>query len=69
MITFADYQKIFQKDETGSYVSLVIPKTKELPELNLTGKNLKDYTIDDIIRLKKYAGEMFRQVDKSTITD
>ena len=66
-LTYAEYKELFRKNDDGSYKSLIIPAAKDLPELNLSGKLPADYTVDEIIRMKKYAGEMFRLVDKSTM--
>lgn len=66
-ITYAQYQEMFRKDADGCYVHLVIPGSAELPPLDLSGKRPEDYTVDETIRMKKYAGKMFQLVDKSTM--
>ena len=66
-ITYAHYKEMFRKDADGCYVHLVIPGSVDLPQLDLSGKRPEDYTVEETIRLKKYAGKMFRLVDKSTM--
>lgn len=66
-LTYAEYKKILEKDENGCYVSLVIPAQGDRPALDLRGKRPADYTLDEIIRMKKYAGALFAQVDPSTM--
>lgn len=66
-ISYAEYKHIFQKDADGCYVNLIVPAFGDMPELNLSGKRPETYTVDETIQLKKYAGKMFRMVDKSTM--
>lgn len=66
-ITYAEYKQMFKKDAEGCYISLVIPASGDMPELDLSGKRPETYTVDETIQLKKYAGKMFRMVDKSTM--
>ena len=66
-ITYSEYKRLFQKDQNDSYINLIIPADGDIPEMNLIGKLPKDYTIEEIVRLKKFSGEIFKKVDKSTI--
>ena len=36
-------------------------------ELNLIGKHPRDYTLGEIVRMKKYSADMFELVDKNTM--
>lgn len=66
-MTYQQYLELIKKDENGCYVNLIIPKQGNLPTLNLIGKSPKEYTLDEVIRLKKYISELFDKVDKSTM--
>lgn len=66
-ITYAQYKQMFRKDADGCYIQLVLPGSADLPELDLSGKRPEAYTVEETIRLKKYAGKMFRMVDKNTM--
>lgn len=66
-MTYQEYREIFRQDENGRYENLIIPKSEVEKELNLIGKSPSEVTIDEIIRIKKYAAEVFRCVDQSTI--
>lgn len=67
LITYEEYKKIFEKDENGSFINLIIPAEDNLIELNLIGKLPSDYSLDEIIRMKKYARKMFDRIDKNTM--
>jgi len=60
--TKEEYNYIFEKDENGAFVRLIIPANVPVEiseckdELNLIGKLPKDFTLDEIVRMKKYAG-------------
>lgn len=45
MITYSDYKKLFQRDENGSFVNLIIPASNHEEELNLIGKLQKDFQL------------------------
>lgn len=64
MITYQEYKKLFQQEEDGSFVNLIIPKSVDGEKLNLIGKHPRDYTLGEIVRMKKYSDEMFELVDK-----
>ena len=65
MITYSDYRKLFERDEKGCFINLIIPATDNEEELNLIGKLPKDFSVDEIIRMKKYSADMFELVEKS----
>ena len=69
MISYKEYKRLFEQDEDGSFLNLVIPKSVDGDELNLIGKHPRDYTLGEIVRVKKYSDEMFELVDKDTIGD
>lgn len=66
-MTYVDYLQIFEKDENGRYLRLVIPKTDSSDEISLVGKTDSDFTLDEIIKMKKYSSYLFSLVDKTTI--
>ena len=53
-ITQEEYNKLFEQDENGCYIRLIIPAMNDYPEMNLIGKKKEDYTIDEIVHSKKY---------------
>lgn len=70
MITYREYKRLFEQDEDGSFLNLIIPKSEYgEEELNLVGKHPRDYTLGEIVRMKKYSAEMFELVDKDTVGD
>ena len=64
MVSYKEYKRLFEQDDDGSFVNLVIPKSVDGDEINLTGKHPRDYTLGVIVRMKKYSDEMFELVDK-----
>ena len=66
-MTYAEYRKIFEKDEEGRFINLIIPASQFGPEMDLRGKLPSDFSVDEIIRMKKYSGEVYKTVDKKTI--
>ena len=59
-----EIEAIFATNSEGKYINLIIPASGDFPEMNLTGKTKLELSLDEIVRLKKYAGELF-----SSITD
>lgn len=69
MITYREYKRLFEQDEDGSFINLSIPKSVDGEELNLIGKHPRDFTLGEIVRMKKYSADMFGLVDKDTMGD
>lgn len=69
MISYKEYKRLFEQDEDGSFLNLVIPKSVDGAELNLIGKHPRDFTLGEIVRMKKYSAEMFELVDKDIMGD
>lgn len=67
MISYKEYRRLFEQDEDDSFVNLIITKSVDGEELNLIGKHPRDYTLGEIVRMKKYSADMFELVDKNTI--
>ena len=65
-ITEEEYDKLFEQDENGAFVRLVIPANepteKYTEELNLIGKPLLDYSKEEAVRMKKYCGKMYEKI-------
>lgn len=65
-----EYEYIFEKDNNGAFIRLIIPANEpfDIPEykeeLNLIGKLPQEYTLDEIIRMKKYAGKLSERIIK-----
>ena len=64
---YKEYLELFRVDSQGAFVNLIIPASNGEEELNLIGKLPSEFTIDEIIRMKKYSADMFELVDKATI--
>ena len=65
--TKEDYNKLFEKDENDAFIRLIIPANEPSEgykeELNLIGKLPQDYTLDEIVRMKKYSEKMHSHID------
>ena len=66
-MTYKEYLKLFETNKDGSFVRLIIPAGEDYPELNLIDKKPAEYSLDEIVLAKQYAGELFKTVDKNTI--
>lgn len=66
-MTYNDYKKLFQRDENDCFVNLIIPASNHEEELNLIGKLPKDFSDDEVVRMKKYSADMFDLIDEETI--
>ena len=63
-MTRDEVKKIFETDAEGRFVNLVIPPIGEFPEIDLSGKKRLELTLDEIVRVKTYAGKLYSSVDK-----
>lgn len=61
-MTRKEYKELFAKDENDCFINLIIPACDSEPELNLIGKNPEEFTLDEIIRMKKYSFEMHETI-------
>lgn len=52
---YKEYLELFRVDNQGAFVNLIIPASNGEEELNLIGKLPSEFTIDEIIRMKKYS--------------
>lgn len=67
--SFDDYKKLFEKDN-DSFIRLIIPSsflkmildTNNSEDMNLIGKKNLDFTTDEVIVLKKYAGYVYNHI-------
>lgn len=59
-----DIEEIFATDSEGKYIKLIIPATADMPEMDLSGKTKLELSLDEVVRLKKYAYELYSSVDK-----
>lgn len=66
-ISYQAYREMFKQDSEGKFLNLIIPENKNENELNLIGKAPSEFTVDEIIRMKKYAASVFENIEKSTI--
>lgn len=67
VVKYKEYLELFRVDNQGAFVNLIIPASNGEHELNLIGKLPSEFSIDEIIRMKKYSADMFEQVDKTTL--
>ena len=63
-MTVDEYKNLFEKDDSGCYINLVIPKYKDKPQLNLIGRKQEELSIDEIIRVKQYSGFLFDSIER-----
>lgn len=68
-ISYEEYKKAFEKDKEGCFINLIIPRDEQNEELNLIGKNPSEFSIDEIVRMKKYSEQLYKKVDKNTINE
>lgn len=62
-MTHKEYRELFAKDENDCFINLIIPAQGSEKELNLIGKKPEDFTLDEIIRMKKYSSEMYEKIE------
>ena len=53
-----EIELIFATDTEGRYIDLIIPADDLFPEMNLSGKKPLELSIDEVVRIKKYAQEL-----------
>lgn len=56
-----EIDKLFETDDEGRFLRLVIPASNEYPELNLKGKKRLELSLDEVVRLKQYATFLHRK--------
>lgn len=66
-MTREEYKELFKVDENGVFINLIIPKDEFGEELNLIGKLPEDFTLEEIIRMKKYSQKMFKEIKMDNI--
>ena len=57
MISYKEYKRLFEQDEDGSFLNLIIPKSVDGDELNLIGKHPRDYTLGEIVRVNMHSAK------------
>lgn len=62
-MTRKEYRELFAKDENDCFINLIIPANDSEPELDLIGKRPEVFTLDEIIRMKKYSSEMHETIE------
>ena len=61
--------ELFFQDSDGRYVNLVIPYINDdYPEIILTGKRDDELMLEEIVRLKKYAGVLYENMKDQSFT-
>ena len=69
-ITKEEFERMFETDENGCYVNLIIPAMEGFPEMNLIGKRPEEYTVEEIAHSKTYRRAMYdRIINNDTIID
>lgn len=61
-MTKQEIDKIFATDEEGRFVNLVVPALGEFPEIDLSGKKRLELSLDEVIRVKKYAAKLHQSM-------
>ncbi len=59
----SEIEKIFATDEEGRFVNLVIPALGKFPEIDLSGKKRLELSLDEVVRVKKYAGILYAECE------
>ena len=62
-MTREEYIELFKVDDNRAFINLIIPKDEFGEELNLIGKLPKDFTLEEIIRMKKYSQKLFKEIE------
>ena len=57
-----EFELIFATDEEGKYIDLIIPADELFPEMDLSGKKPLELSIDEVVRIKKYAQELRKTI-------
>lgn len=60
-MTIKEIDNLFATDNDDRFINLIIPKDKLGEELNLIGKKRMDLSLDEIIRVKKYASLLYEE--------
>ena len=63
-MTHEEYGDLFATDEDDCFINLIIPAQGNKPELNLIGKKPKEFTVEEVIRMKKYASKMYDMIEE-----
>ena len=61
-MTREEYDELFEIDENGIIVRLVIPEEYAGKEVSYIGKKTTELTLDEVVLMKKYAGYLFNKV-------
>lgn len=66
-MSLIEYNNIFKTNNDGTFLNLIIPAQEPTieyeTELNLIGKKSSDFTLDEIIRMKKYSEKLFSKIN------
>lgn len=79
--TLEERNKLFEKDADGAFINLVIPsdyikqimpkeemlENKEIKDLDLRGKKPEEYSLDEIVIMKKYSADIYKQTDLTNL--
>lgn len=60
-LSIQEVDRMFETDEEGCFKELVIPEDNFGPELVLTGRKMDELGRKEIIKLKKYAGDLYSE--------
>ena len=61
-MTYEHYRELFAKDENNCFKKLNIKKKGSDKELKKKKKKPEEFTLDEIIRMKKYSTEMYETI-------
>lgn len=63
-MTREEIRSIFEINENGEFIRLIIPQMFGFPETNLIGKKKLDLTLEQVILYKKYIGMLYETLDE-----
>ena len=64
-MTIAEIDELFRVDEKGIFINLIIPEDEFGPKVDFRGRKQLEMSIDEIIRVKKYASKLYGEAIKS----
>lgn len=63
-MTRKEIDAIFETNESGEFVRLIVPPMYGFPEMNLIGRKRIDLSLDEVINVKKYAGKLYSEAEE-----
>lgn len=64
-----EWNVLFEKNEKEQYINLIVPATEHSDSINAIGKSLDQFSLDQGILIKKFAGYMYNKVLNTKVID